>query len=180
MSLRDELLKAGLVGKKKHRAVNRELKQKRKRRQSQRERKSAVRAREEAQAQATRDAEVARRTEDRQRHAAAEHAKERRRLITNLLRGYAVPLRPGPVPFFHRTPTPPLLHRLKLAGSVAWDLRRGTLAIAWLGHPPDDVDYILLKAMAARRIQQHDPDRVVFFVNEPGDPSDPSEAPYDA
>lgn len=175
MSLRDQLLKAGVVDKKKVRDVNRELKDQRKKEQAQRESHRELAAREAAEKKKARDEEIERVRVERARRDAEREEQDRRRLVGNLLQAYKLPDRRGPQPFFHLTPDLRHTHRLHLPESYAWDLRKGALAVAWMGEDPEDPDYVLLPAATARRVAAHAPERVLFLNQGPPDPRDPAE-----
>lgn len=177
MSLRDQLLKAGLVDKKKHRQVNRELKKKRKKKQSKRDKKAVVEAREAEAQRIAREAEIARRLERKQQLEAEREEGERRRRVRNLLRAYQVRPKRGPVPFFHLTPDRGHAHRMWVPESWAWDLRKGALAIAWLTDG-DDPDYVVLPRAAAERVREHAPERILFFNDEAPPDDDPADKPF--
>jgi len=178
VSLRDQLLKAGIVDKKKVRDVNRALKDKRRQEQAHKERRKEIEAREAEARQQALEAELERTRLERARRVAVREQQDRKRLVSNLLNAYKLPDRRGPQPFFHLTPDRHHAHRLWLPESFAWDLRRGALAVAWMGEDPENPDYVLLPAPAARRVATHEPQRVLFLNDGP--PDDPSEALYEA
>jgi uncharacterized protein YaiL (DUF2058 family) len=179
MSLRDQLLKAGVVDKKKVAEVNRSLKDQRKQEQGQREARSVVQAREEAQRQATAAAERAARQAEQQAREAAREEAERQRTVGNLLRSHRLPDKRGPQRFYHRAPDGRTLLRLDLPESIAWELRRGRLAIAWAGDPARP-DILLVPSPIARRVAELHPGRVLFHNAEPPAWDDPSEELYGA
>lgn len=173
MSLRDQLLKAGLVDKGKVREANRDLKRQRRQEQAHRDRKAAVEAREAAAREEARVADVQRRRAERAAREAEREEATRLRLVDNLVGAWRLPDRTGPQPFFTWTPDRRHAHRLRLPESVAWDLRRGSLAVAWTGRP-DDPQYALLPAATARRVLAHAPERIVFFNEAPPPGDDPA------
>lgn len=175
MSLRDQLLKAGLVDKKKARKVNRQLKAQRKQAQGSKESKAERQAR-EARERAERKAQALAEKQARQREAeAARQADLRRRLLSSLVNTYQVHHRGGPQPFWHPTACGRFLHRLWLSESLAHDLRAGSLAVAWVGDEPEDPDaYVLLRDRAAHRIREVVPERVLFFNALAPDEADPA------
>ncbi len=174
MSLRDQLLKAGLVDKKQVAKTNRQLKKKRRREQSSRERKTVIEARardESAQrSQASKDARKHRRKQSDERREQG----NLERLVGNLIRSYGRTIPDGRQLFFHRLPTGPTLSRLMIPLEVALDLRAGRSAIAWSGKR-EDPQLLLVPEATARRILGHEPHRILFFNAEPPEASDPSE-----
>lgn len=172
MSLRDQLLKSGLVSKKKAREVERELKRARKKEQGKRDSKGELRvlAREAKRAEKA-AARAKKRAETRARQAERD-AVEAKRTVRNLLMHYQVRWRPGPQFVWHRTPHPTQLHRLALPESLAMDLVNGGLAVAWVGTQTDP-DFVLVPAAVAARVAKHDPGRVLFCNASP--PTDPAE-----
>ncbi len=178
MSLRDQLLKAGLVDKKKVREVERDLKKRRKKSQARRKKKKVREAEAAAAREAAAREAAARKAEERRRAEAERAERERRRLVRNLLVTWRVPMREGPVPFFHRSPDGRHALRLRLPESVAWDLRRGLLAVAWDGPSPERAEVLLVTRHAALRLREAAPDRVLFFNETPPPDDDPAERPY--
>jgi len=175
MSLRDQLLKAGLVDKKKARKVNRDLKAQRKKKQGAKDRKNVVMAREAAAKSEEKARKRAERLARRREAEAARASKDRERLLASLVRTYTVRYRPGVQSFWHPTADGRHLHRLRLPGSLAHDLRAGRVAVAWVGQEADDPeDYVLLDARAARRIAEVAPERICFFNTEPPPKDDPA------
>jgi uncharacterized protein YaiL (DUF2058 family) len=174
MSLRDQLMKAGLVDKKQVAKTNRQLKKKRRREQASRERQTVidVRASEESKKRIQ-----SRKEERRQRRKQADENREQAnlaRLVGNLIRSYGRSIPEGRQLFFHRLPLGPRLGRLKIPLEVALDLRSGRTAIAWSGSE-DDPQLLLIPRATAHRILGHEPGRVLFFNLEPPEASDPSE-----
>ena len=174
MSLRDQLLKAGVVDKKKVQEVNRDLKKERKETQAQREARAVVESREAAERQAAAQAERERRQAEKAAREAAREAAERQRSVGNLLRAYRLPDKAGPQPFYHWAADRTHIHRLSLPESWAWDLRRGRLAVAWSGEGPEDPQYLVLPRETAERVLLMDPARILFVNPAPPDPDDPS------
>lgn len=179
MSLRDQLLKAGLVNKKKVRQANRQLKKKRKKsqgeRKSRQELASEVRNREDSR-QAELQAKV---TAERERRREIRLREERQRAVQTWLRTHRIPLREGNQLFFHRSARGPRLHRCLFPESTVLELRRGRLAIAWDGPSSQAPEYVLLPDLTARRLLELAPERLVFFNPQPAPDDDPAEKPYD-
>ena len=179
MSLRDQLLKAGLVNKKKVRQANRQLKKSRKKDQGERKSKKEL-ARAAQCAEAARQAELRAKVEaERTRRRDARLREERRRAVKTWLRTHRVPMRAGNQLFFHRSARGPRLHRCLFPESTVLELRRGRLAIAWDGPSSSDPEYILLPDLTARRLLDLAPERLVFFNHAPPPDDDPAERPYD-
>ena len=93
MSLRDQLLKAGIVDKKKVQETNRALKSERKEAAGHRESREIKEAREAAEAAARAAAlaaEADRRRVERKAREQAEEVAQRKRLVANLLRSHRI------------------------------------------------------------------------------------------
>ena len=131
-----------------------------------------------AERQAVLDAEVARKLEERRLRRLERDAVDRARAVRNLIRAYRLRFRPGPVPFFHWTPDRGHVHRMWVPESVAWDLRKGALGVAWSGDDPEEPAYVVVSGEAARRIQGHDPSRILFLNDGPPPKDDPAEKPF--
>lgn len=175
MSLRDQLLKAGLVDKKKARKVNRELKSQRKQAQGSKESKQERQARQARERAERRERELAERQARQAEAEAAREAELRVRLLSSLVKTYQVHHRGGPQAFWHPSACGRFLHRLWLSESLAHDLRAGSLAVAWVGDDAADPDdYVLLRDRAALRIREVVPERVLFFNAEAPDATDPA------
>ncbi|HCH65763.1 MAG: hypothetical protein CL927_19270 [Deltaproteobacteria bacterium] len=179
MSLRDQLLKAGLVNKKKVRQANRQLKKSRRKGQGERKGKREL-------AQAAQNAEDARKADLRAKAEAARVRRrearlrdERRRAVKAWLRTHRVPMREGNQLFFHGSARGPRIHRCLFPESTVLELRCGRLAIAWDGPSSSDPEYILLPDRTAHRLLELAPERLVFFNHEPPPDDDPAELPYD-
>jgi uncharacterized protein YaiL (DUF2058 family) len=179
MSLRDQLLKAGLVDKKKVRQTNRQLKNQRKQHQGDRKSKKAL-AREAKAAEEARAAELAAKVEaQRERQRAIREREEQSRAVQSWLRTHRVPMREGNQLFFHRSARGRVLQRCMFPESIVLELRRGRLAVAWDGPSSSVAEYVLLPDLTARRLLELAPERILFFNQEPPPDDDPTEAPYD-
>jgi uncharacterized protein len=177
MSLRDQLLKAGIVNKKKVARANRDLKQDRRKDGAGRESKRARKAREaEARAQARAELDARRRKEADDR-IAAEQAMARRRIVRGLLRDHALPHRGGKQAFWFVAADRKTILRLEIPGSWAHDLRAGRLAIVWLGEDPhpERAEHRVLRSDAVERVRQHAPERLLFWNETPPPDDDPAE-----
>ena len=148
MSLRDQLLKAGLVDKKRVKKANRELKKARRKQQSERQKKSVVRAEQEAERAAEVSAKKQARRDRRLQSEVRQEQANRGRLVGNLVRSYGQTIPTGHQLFFCRPPTGPTLVRLKIPLEVAMELRLGKQAIAWTG-PANEPDLLILPATAS-------------------------------
>ena len=179
MSLRDQLLKAGLVNKKKVRQANRQLKKNRKKTQGARKSKQELAA-DAKSAEAKRQAELrAKVLAERGRRREIRLREEQQRAVQSWLRTHRIPLREGNQLFFHRSARGPRLHRCLFPESTVLELRRGRLAIAWDGPSSQAPEYVLLPDVTARRLLELAPERVVFFNPQPPPEDDPAEKPYD-
>jgi len=167
MSLRDQLLKKGLVDKKRAQQLDRQAKAERKQQQGQRERKSVLRAREqaerEAELQQTAQARaLARKQAELAREQAERPARVRQKILANRIRGR------GPVPFHVRGPDGRTVHRVEVHPRIAWKLRAGEAAVAALGE-----ELVIINAQAARDLLEIDPSVVCFLNAEPSGISAP-------
>lgn len=180
MSLRDQLLKAGLADKKKVSRANRELKKARKKQQGGKESHAVVRARQAAADKAARQARVEKAREEHALLVAAKEAAERRKLVKRLLRTWQLPDRQGQQLFFHKAADGVGIVRCMLPASWVYDLRRGQLAVAWAGLLPADPEYVVVRHEAARRVATMDPQRLLFWNGDNApDEDDPALQPYD-
>jgi len=164
VSLRDQLLKKGLVSKKQAREANRALKKARKKDQGSRRKKKVV-ARETAEARAEREA--AELEERRKRRLERDEAKaqvERALRIRNLVWGNRIRVG-GKQPFWHPTLDGKQLLRMDVSLRAAEQLRRGELAIAAFDHG-NRVDYVVIRGDAARTLRELGARVVVFLVED--------------
>ncbi len=174
MSLRDQLLKAGVVSRKQKQAAERDLKRKRKKKQSKRTSKKAQDRAAQALAEQQREAVIAEKLERRRQVEHAKEASARRLRANQIVEHHAMRSKPGPQPFWHPTPGGVFLHRLDLPRSLAEQLRRGSLAVVWsesFGEP----SYRVVARDVAERLRGVLAERVLFFNETPPDPSDPAE-----
>jgi hypothetical protein len=180
MSLRDQLLKAGLTNKKKVRQANRSLKKQRKSDQGARESAAERRKRERAERAAAKAARAEKVRAERARELAARELAEKRRLVRRLLRSWALPDREGQQLFFHKAAAGPGVVRCMFPESWVYDLRRGRLAVAWAGVHPLEPEYVVVRHEAAQRVAELQPERLLFWNAEGAPPEDDlSEQPYD-
>jgi uncharacterized protein YaiL (DUF2058 family) len=179
VSFKDQLLKAGIVDKKKVQQVNREEKEQRRAAQAQREARAVIEAQQAAEAQAAAEARlVVQRAEQRAREE-RRAALERARQLSDLLRAYRMPLREGKQLFFHRSADGERVVRQLLAESLAVDLRVGRAAVCWIGPRPAEAEYVLLPREAADRVAGLAPERVLFLNPAAPPREDLSEKLYD-
>ncbi len=177
--MRDQLLKAGLVDKKKVRQTNLELKKDRRDKQASRESKRDIERR-EAEAQAALQAERAEKLRlERAREVERREADARRRAVHTWLRTHRVPMRQGNQLFFHLAANRRQVVRCMLPESLVVELRRGRLAIAWDGLTRRDPEYVILPDLTAARVAELAPERILFWNREPPPDDDPAEQPYD-
>lgn len=178
MSLRDQLLKSGVVSLGDVRRVNQEQQSERQKAKGQRESREEAEARASAEAKRAREEReaqiiAARRARDREAEAAAA-----RRRVSHLLRDYQMRTRGGYQPFWHRTPDGLHIHKMYVSERVAWDLLLGHVAIAWTGEA-EDPTYVLLPAAVVPRVMEIDPGRILFFNASPAPRDDPAERLYE-
>ena len=173
MSLRDQLLKAGLASKKDVRRANQELRSERKHDQGHREKKRDVEAAEAAERAAAEEQALKERAAARHDREAVreEHDREhriRQIVLKNRLGGK------GSVPFFHKTADGRHLHRLDVNDRMAFGLRCGELAVAALPEP-DGTSYHVIRLKAADKLAEIAPETVVFRVTDTAGISRPEE-----
>lgn len=178
MSLRDQLLKAGLVNKKKVRQTNRQLKNKRRKAQGSRASKKHVERAEQQAAEARRTERATKVRDERAKAHARREQEAHRRAVQTWLRTHRVPWRGGNQLFFHLAADRKTVVRCMLPESLVTELRRGRLAVAWDGPSSRDPDYLLLPDRTAARIVELAPKRLLFWNAEPPPEDDPAEQPY--
>ncbi len=173
MSLRDQLLKAGIASKKEARRADREKKEARKKAQATRRKKREVQAEEAARLEAEREAARAEALAERRRVEAEREAAERENRIRQLVRGNRLGAR-GPVIFHFVGRDGRRVHRLSVNDRIAWQLRCGEVAIA--ADPDTEDDYVVIPARAAEKLEAVAPELVVFRVTDTRGISAPEEA----
>jgi uncharacterized protein YaiL (DUF2058 family) len=179
VSFKDQLLKAGLVDKKKVQQANRHEKDERRAAQGHRDTKAELEAHHAAAVARAREAQKAAALAEQQAREARKAEQERARQLSNLLRAYRVRLREGKQLFFHRSADGRSAVRQLLAESLAVDLRLGRAAVCWVGGAPADAEYVVLPREAADRIAAIAPDRVLFCNPAPPPRDDLAERLYD-
>lgn len=174
MSLRDQLLKAGLASKKQVQVAERELKQERRQRQSQRLSRQEEEQQRQAEAAEARDTALEERRRQRAERQEVEEAAARRLRANQIVQHHALRFTAGVQPFWHRTARGPALHRLDLPRKLAVELRAGRLAVVWaeVGGEPE---YQVVLRVVAERLRAVLPERVLFLNEKPPDPDDPAE-----
>jgi uncharacterized protein len=174
MSLRDQLLAAGVVSAKQKRAAERDLKRKRKSKQARRARKGDLARDERTQAEEARREAVAAKLARRREAQQAREAAARRLRANQIAEHHALLSKPGPHRFWHHTPSGLVLNRLDLPRKLAEQLRLGRLAVVWseqFGEP----SYRVVTREVAERLRGILPERVLFLNETPPDPADPAE-----
>lgn len=153
MSLRDAMLKAGVVDKKKVQDVNRQLKQERKADQGARERKAILEAKEAEERQRAREEHQRQVIEAKRARESERGAQANALRVRQLLRRHRLHVREGGTVFHAPSLDGQRLLRLNLPVNIARDLRAGRLALAALepsyGGPPD---YFLITRDVALRV----------------------------
>jgi uncharacterized protein YaiL (DUF2058 family) len=175
MSLRDALLAKGVVSKKDVRRVDQEQRIERKAAQGSKERKSDLERAQEAAQKAAEAEATARRLAEKKAREAAREAAERAEQLHQIIVANRIRAR-GPVRYCHRNLDGRTIGQISTSERVAWKLRCGEAAIAVQINRDDTVDYVVISAKAARRLQELAPDRVVAFVQDSTGLSDPAEA----
>ncbi len=178
MSLRDQLLKAGLTDQKTVAKANRKLKKSRKTSQAQRDSKAEVRRKDERAAKAAAKQRRREAAAERNRLLVIQEAQAKQRLLRKVIRSYAVPQKEGPVSFWHLAPDRKTLLRLRLPESWALDLRSGRMAVAWTGPNTALFEVVILPQHAALRVAATDASRLLFFNTAPPPDDDPAETLY--
>jgi uncharacterized protein YaiL (DUF2058 family) len=174
MSLRDQLLKAGVVTRKQKQAAERDLKRKRKQKQAERTSKKELAREAEIEAQRLRAEALAEKLARRAEVQQAQEASARRLRANQIVEHHALLSVWGPQRFWHPTPGGVVLHRLDLPRKLAEQLRAGRLAVVYaeqFGEPA----YRVVTREVAERLRGILPQRVLFLNEAPPDPEDPAE-----
>lgn len=175
MSLRDQLLKKGLVSKKRAKQIDRELKHDRKKKQGQRQKKREVEAQRAAADKATAEARVAARRDARLAATQAQQALEREGTLRHIALSNQIRDR-GRVVFHHRSVDGMSVIRRGVSDRVAWKLRAGEAAIVGVRWGDRPIEYVVVNARAAEQLAEIDPALVVFHVTDTTGISAPDEA----
>ena len=178
MNLRDQLLKAGLVDKKRADQVQRDVRKEAKIAEGNQAAR-AERERVEAEAREAREAERRAREAtlaERRREQEARIAVESRLMSTRqTLRAHRIRIGRGTQRFWHRSPDGREAWRLDLPEWVADDLRLGRLAIAWCDDQNPEV--LVVDALTANRVEALRPE-LILFRNRGAIDTDPSQQLY--
>lgn len=174
MSLRDQLLRAGVVSAKQKRAAERDLKRKRKKKQAVKAPKRDLEREARQRAEEARRAAVAAKLAQRREKQQVQEADARRLRANQIVEHHALRSKPGPHRFWHHTPGGVILNRLDLPRSLAEQLRMGRMAVVWsesFGEP----SYRVVTREVAERLRGILAERVLFLNDTPPDPADPAE-----
>ena len=163
-SLRDQLLKKGLVDKKRKRRIERELREERKQTQGARLSKRELETEAEQAEQAHRESVAAERAERRQVQREKAEAMQRRLRARNLVLGNRVASGRGQRFFYPKTDG--RIGEIEVSSGIAFQLRCGEAALAELEDGPIEQVFVVRRraALALREIAPH---CVRFFVTEP-------------
>ena len=178
MSLRDQLLKTGLVDKKRARAIEQAEKAERKAARGQRQRRAVLEARAEAEARAAREAQQTERIDARRARERAREQETIRRTVGNLLRDHQVRPRGGTQPFWHVAADGLHCRKIWLPERMAWDLVAGRLALGWHGEL-DAPQYVLVPRSVAERVAAIDAARLLFWNRTSPDAPDDADGLYE-
>lgn len=178
-SFKDQLYQAGLISKKQLRKINQEEKIERKRKQGNKRKKLVEQAEARAQAKEEKEARmVVIRAERAKREEATMQALQKRK-VQQLLSHHRQRYRTADHPFWHCTIDGQHVHKLWVPSRIAWELRSGAMAIAAIGNIQSSYfEYIVISREVARRVQEIEPERVVFLNEHPPDKDDPAERLY--
>lgn len=174
MSLRDQLLKAGVVSRKQKQAAERELKRKRKLEQAARASKREIEQAARQQAERERLAALEAVAERRRASHAAREAAARALRVNQIIEHHALRSSAGPQPFWHCTPGGVVLNRLDLPRKLAEQLRLGRLAVVY-SESLGELTFRVITREVAQRLGDILPERVLFLNELPPDPEDPAE-----
>lgn len=179
MSFKDQLYKAGLITKKQLRQLNQDEKMDRKRKKGNKRKKLVEQAEARAKAKKEKAERLAIIRKDRAVREKATMEALKIRQVQQLLNHHRQRFRKGQQTFWHKTITGTHVHKLCIPTRLAWDLRAGAMSIAAMGHRSDP-QYVIVPRDIARKVQEIEPDRIVFLNESPPDENDPAERPYDA
>ncbi len=175
MSLRDQLLKAGVASKKDAARVDRQKKHERRKQQGNRKRKSVAAREQEALEAAAREAAVEAKRVARKQREVERDALEAGLRVRNLIAGNTVRGR-GKQPFWVKRPSGRVC-RLAVSPGIAFKLRCGELGIA--AQPGSD-EPVVIAGKAIDRLMELAPETVWFYVSDSSGLSSPEEAFMDA
>lgn len=166
MSLREQLLKAGVVSKKDVKKAEHDLKTERRQAQGHKRANSELRAEEEARRAAAEEAVRQKKAAERAEREAAKAEHERLWQIRQIIDKNAIRSR-GKVRYHFRKPDG-RVGRVEVSDGVAWKLRCGEAAIALRAAVRDGEDerIVLISAAAARRLAEVSPGTVLHLVTD--------------
>jgi len=164
VSLRDQLLKKGLVSGKRARKLDRDEKRVRKAEQGARRRKNVLDREQQLAAERAEAVALEARRAARAAQRIAEQQLTRTLKLRNLL---ARGVRPGRGKrFFHRSHDGTRVVSVPVSSGVAFQLRCGQAAIAWSPEAPGGARYVVLPRRAAAELDALAPALLVFFVRD--------------
>lgn len=170
MSLRDQLMKSGLVSKKRAQKLDREQKQDRKKSKGQKKSKKQQRREAEAaqrQAEVQRAEDLAARGARRKEADRYERALNRRKLVLKcILKGA------GKIQFHHKDRSGAFLKMMRVNARLAGQLQRGSAGIIALS-VPKGLAYVPVSRSAIDVLLKESPEDVVFFVRDTSDLGSP-------
>ena len=103
----------------------------------------------------------------------------RKRQVSQLLNHHRQRFRKGDHPFWHCTVDGTYVHKIFVPTRLAWELRAGAMAIAAMGNlTHSEPEYVVVTREVARKVQEQEPERVVFLNETAPDKDDPSERLY--
>lgn len=173
MSLRDQLVAKGLASKKDKRKANQDLRQRRKKKQGARRKQKAVRAEVEARKEQEQQEIMARRAAARRDQEHIRAHLERKQRVYSLIRDNEVRSR-GRIRFHFPDLERRYVKVVEVSQSVAISLRKGQAAIVAFDHG-GRVEYRIVSAVAAVKLQDIAPEVVLFHVRDTSGLPDPSE-----
>ncbi len=164
MSLREQLLKAGVVSKKDVKKAEQDLKLERRNAQAHKRPASELRAEEQARREAAEEAVRQKKATERAAREAAKAEHERLWQIRQIIDKNAIRSR-GKVRYHFRKPDG-YVGRVEVSDGVAWKLRCGEAAVALRAAVRDGEEerIVLISAAAARRLAEVAPEAVMHLV----------------
>ena len=175
-SFKDQLYQVGLITKKQLRKLNQQEKIERKRKRGNKRKKLVEQAEARAKAKEEKLARIAKLKEQRAIREKQVMENLQKRQVTQLLNHHRIRYRRGDHPFWHCNFEKTHVFKLWVPTRLAWELRSGGMAIAAAGDfSRQEWEYVVIPRDIAKRIQELDPRRVVFYNETPPDRTDPSE-----
>lgn len=162
MSLRDQLLKAGLVSKKDARKSKQAKRKEAKRKEGNLEKKRLRQARKAEEAAREAERVHKQKLADRKAREAVRNQYERALRVRQLIRAHEMRVG-GPVRFFHRARNGQI-GVLQVSAGMAKMLRKGQVAVAAEDQGNDRVRYALIPAHMAERLEEIRPGVVVHWT----------------